>query len=113
MMQFNARLQDAPHQVSNVVAGMNRLASKIGSSGIDEIGCILGWKWSRGCLESRRPAGWDHYRRWRVAIENIVKEKNIVKEVNAPPPKGVGFVVQDSSPVPSKARHKVHPPEAG
>ena len=34
-------------------------------------------------------------------------------EVNAPPPKGVGFVVQDSSPIPSKARHKVHPPEAG
>ena len=33
--------------------------------------------------------------------------------VNAPPPKGVGFVVQDSSPVPSEARHEVRPPEAG
>ena len=35
------------------------------------------------------------------------------KKVNAPPPQGVGFVVQDSSPVPSKARHEVPPPKAG
>ena len=34
-------------------------------------------------------------------------------EVKAPPPKGGGFVVTDSSPVPSKARLEVLPPEAG
>src|SRR5262245_21335017 len=37
----------------------------------------------------------------------------LMYKVNAPPPKGVGFVVQDSRPVPSEARHEGVPPEAG